>query len=93
MVLVPFVLLIALGPDLSADPKLAVLDRQFVCPEALPDDAARSAALKQFFDQVGTAEPAVTIGDMIAYRLALLRKHDCRDTLANIARSQARVKP
>lgn len=70
---------------------VAQIDRAFVCPEALPSDEARKDALKVFLDQVVAAKPSVTIDELTAFRVAMLRKHQCTQTLENIG--AATVKP
>ena len=69
----------------SADKdKLSQVDRNFVCPESLPSDAARQEAVKQYLLAVGDAWPGVTVDQMIAFRVALLNKHKCTKTLEAI---------
>ena len=63
---------------------LSDIDRNFVCPEAMTSDEARSAALKRFFDDYGAVEPQATPGDLIRYRQSLLLKHGCTKTLDSI---------
>jgi len=71
----------------SADKdKLAEVDRNFVCPENLPTDAARQEAVKQYLLNVRDAWPVATVDDMIAFRVALLNKHNCTKTLDAIQR-------
>jgi len=71
----------------SADKdKLAEVDRNFVCPENLPTDAARQEAVKQYLLSVGDAWPGVTVNQMIAFRVALLNKHNCTKTLEALKR-------
>ena len=59
----------------------AEIDRTFVCPEALPDDAARQRALREFFTATAKANPSETVEQATAYRLRLLQKHACKATL------------
>jgi len=71
----------------SADKeKLAEVDRNFVCPESLPTDAARQEAVKQYLLAVGAAWPNATVNDMIAFRVTLLNKHNCTKTLEALKR-------
>jgi len=63
---------------------VAQIDRTFVCPEALPSEEARKDALKLFMDQVAVAKPDVTLEQIIQFRTAMLRKHQCNGTLANL---------
>jgi hypothetical protein len=58
----------------------AALDRQFVCPESLPSDAARQQALRDFVAAYAKAVPTSTVPDMLLYRRALLATHGCRQT-------------
>jgi hypothetical protein len=86
MMFVEFALLLAAPQDgtLPVQRKLDQIDRTFVCPERLPSDEAREDAVKLFIAQVQAAEPNLTVRDLIAYRQALLVKHKCTATLANI---------
>lgn len=70
---------------------LADLDRDFVCPETMLSDEARMAALKDFFNAYGAAEPKATPGEVIQFRQALLEKHICAKTLASIHAAHAAV--
>ena len=63
---------------------VAQIDRTFVCPEALPSDAARQDALKLFFQQAAAAKPSITLGEITQFRVAMLRKHGCNETLAKL---------
>ena len=64
--------------------KLAEIDRGFVCPESIPDSAARQEAIRQFILQVRDAWPSASVDDTIAFRVALLNKHKCTKTLEAI---------
>jgi hypothetical protein len=70
--------------QLDVQQKLAQIDRTFVCPESLPSDEARTDALKLFVEQVAAVQPIVTVKQLTEYRDAVLRKHQCRATLAQI---------
>jgi len=70
--------------QLPARNRLAQIDRTFVCPESLPNDAAREAAVRLFTEQVAAINPHVTIRQIVSYRFALLRRHGCSHTLANL---------
>ena len=74
--------------QLRVQDQLAQIDRSFVCPESLPDDEARSAALTLFLKQVAAVEPHISITELVDYRVNLLRKHQCVVTLANISRRE-----
>ena len=66
--------------------ELLRLNRDFVCPEALPDQRARTAALETFADRVAQVYgPVTTVDRLVALRTKLLQAHRCRRTLANIA--------
>jgi len=66
------------------DAKLDDIDRSFVCPENQPNDQARRDAVKQFLEQMTALQPNPTIGQVMGFRAALLRKHNCTKTLANM---------
>ncbi len=66
------------------------IDRTFVCPEVLPSDEARRDALKLFLDQVVAAKQNITIAEITEFRVAMLRKHQCNQTLANIGVTPAK---
>jgi hypothetical protein len=70
--------------QLAVQQKLAQIDRTFVCPESLPSNEARNDALKLFLEELTAAQPTVTVKQLIEFRVAMLRKHRCRATLANI---------
>jgi hypothetical protein len=76
------------GPPAS----FADMDRAFVCPEALPDDAARTAALRDFIDAAAKAAPKESIPKVLQYRRSLLEKHGCLRTLQSLEDSEARVR-
>jgi hypothetical protein len=68
----------------ALDAKLDDIDRSFVCPENQPSDQARRDAVKQFLEQMTALQPSPTIGQVMDFRAALLRKHNCTKTLANM---------
>jgi hypothetical protein len=76
----------------SASPQFAEVDRAFVCPEAERGNDARMAALHRFFDAMTKAAPEESIADTLRYRKALLRKHHCARTLANLDAADAAVR-
>jgi len=78
----------AAGAQTATQEKLAKIDRAFVCPESLPNDQARHDAVTRFLEDAAAADPALTIQKMVELRVAMLKAHDCRETLANIARQQ-----
>jgi hypothetical protein len=68
---------------------LAQLGRDFVCPEALPDQTARNTALANFFGGYSRAKPDATLLDMIAFRQAMLAQHGCSATLGAVQAANA----
>lgn len=70
--------------QLAVQQKLAQIDRTFVCPESLPSDEARSDALKLFLEELAAVQPTITVKQLAEFRVAMLRKHRCLATLANI---------
>jgi hypothetical protein len=77
--------------DASAAGALAGVDRDFVCPEQMPSDAARMAALKAFMENVAKATPDASVLHILEFRRALLEKHHCERTLQNMQQADARV--
>jgi len=78
----------------SADKeKLDQIDRSFVCPESLPDVKAKEASLDQFIKQVTAAWPGVTVAQFTAFRMALLERHECKQTLESIRRHNQQPNP
>src|SRR5208337_4718481 len=71
--------------QLRVQQQLDQVDQSFVCPEDLPTDQAKTDALKLFMDRVAAIQPNITIGEIIEYRVSLLKKHRCEKTLAAIA--------
>ena len=70
--------------QLAVEQKLAEIDRTFICPESLPSDEARNDAVKLFLDEWAAVQPTTTVNQVMAFRVAMLRKHRCRATLENI---------
>ena len=70
--------LAAQGVQPPAKAVLSRLSARFVCPEALPNDAARQHALQEFYDSYEQAEPAATVSEAHLYRLVLLKTHNCK---------------
>ncbi|QYE36113.1 hypothetical protein KZX46_09350 [Polymorphobacter sp. PAMC 29334] len=58
-------------------PQQRSLDRTFVCPEKLADDAARLTTITRYMDDYARLDPAATVNDRLAYRDKLLAKHHC----------------
>lgn len=77
--------------QLDVQNKLAQIDRTFVCPEDLPTDQARQDAVKLFLEQVAAVQPKVTLREITEYRVSLLKKHQCSQTLANIITDPAQT--
>jgi hypothetical protein len=71
--------------QLAVQQKLAQIDRTFVCPESLPSDEARNDAVKLFLEEAAAVQPTITVKQLTEFRVAMLKKHKCRATLANIA--------
>jgi hypothetical protein len=78
--------LTAQGARPPAKAALSGLSAHFVCPEALPNYAARQRALQDFYDAYAQAEPAAPVAGAGVYRHVLLRTHGCKQT------QRARVK-
>ncbi|WP_159982605.1 MULTISPECIES: hypothetical protein [unclassified Novosphingobium] len=66
---------------LPVQQKLDQIDRTFICPEDLPSDEARDAAMNLFVEQVRSLDPSATVANLVAYRYSLLVKHQCVKTL------------
>ena len=79
-----FLLALPVSAQTKEQKIVAQIDRSFICPEALPSDDARKAALQLFISQVAAAKPRITVNELTAFRVAMLRKHGCAQTLANI---------
>jgi hypothetical protein len=82
--------LAAAQPSIAPPPPLVTLDdidRAFVCPENLPAEL-REGSLGTFMNEVAAATPDVAVLGFAKFRLALLNKHHCRQTLAAIDRAR-----
>jgi hypothetical protein len=77
----------AAGPDSPT----STIKRQFVCPEMLPNDQARSDALRKFMDSMSKIAPDEGIVDVLNYRKVLLQKHGCIKTLDALQASREAV--
>jgi hypothetical protein len=71
--------------SLAVQKALSQIDRTFICPEDLPSNEARTAAMSLFVQQIAAIQPKITIKEIAEYRMSLLKSHQCRETLANIA--------
>lgn len=69
----------------------AAIDKAFVCPESLPDEEKRMAALHDLMDAVSRAAPDKSVPDILVYRRALLQSHDCAQTLKSLDAAGAAV--
>jgi hypothetical protein len=87
-----FATLLCLTPLSISAATLADIDRTFVCPETLPDQASRNSAIGSFMRDMTEAAPKDTIPEAMEYRRALLAKHGCTDTLRNLAAHDAAVR-
>jgi hypothetical protein len=74
--------LLASAP-LSPAATIAQIDRTFVCPESLPSDSAKEAAMVLFVAQARSAG-LNTVRTLMKLRVQLLREHGCSVSLANI---------
>src|SRR5205823_1720802 len=74
------------------DASLAAFGNNFVCPESLPSDEARQAALIRFFSDVGKVAPSMGIVEVAQLRTSLLRNHRCQKTLDNVAAADQAIK-
>ncbi len=54
-------------------------ERDFVCPERLPDEAARFAAMKRFMRRYETVSPHLTMNERLARYDRLLAKRKCAE--------------
>ena len=74
--------LLAPGAAIAAAPDLRPLARDFVCPEKLPDDAARFAAMKRFMRRYQAIAPRATVNERLAFHDRLLAKRNCAEPTA-----------
>ena len=66
------------APPRQPLPSLAPLSRGLVCPETLPNDAARQAAATRFVEAYGRLRPKSHMGERLEYRARLLKARGCR---------------
>lgn len=85
--MIGFWLLIAAQGTIADSEQLHRVDKAFVCPENLPNDVARVQALAKFDADMAKAVKDITIDQLGAARLYLLKKHRCFATLANLQRN------
>lgn len=72
------------APSAAAAKDNADFLRNFKCPEALPDDAARKKAVEDFFAWALPQRKDWTEQQLNDLRIALLRRNQCKQTLANM---------
>lgn len=76
------------GRDLAT--VLAEVDQGFVCPQFLPDDAARHAELVSFSRALASVGPTRITYRQAAYiRAKLLERHNCTTATTAVASAQA----
>ena len=74
-----------LAAPISLVTAVTAIDRNFTCPEFLPDDTARQADLTAFGQALAAVGPRrLTLADATNIRIKLLERHHCNDTLAAI---------
>jgi hypothetical protein len=56
----------------------------FECPESLKDDAARASSLREFLTWIQGLHPDWSSPKVTGYRLYLLERHHCDQTLAQL---------
>ena len=81
-----------LAPDFAAaqlptEKTLAIIDRTFICPEDLPNDATRETA-NTLFIQLVMSTGEVTTAQLIEFRMRMLRSHSCIKTLKIISKKK-----
>ena len=62
----------------------AQFDRQFRCPESYSSESESKQALANMLKWYAARNPKVTVDEVISFRMKLLEKHGCRETLRNI---------
>ncbi len=68
------------GEIASIDP----IDMNFRCPESFPTIEERTQAITDFTVQYAQNHPQTTLAEIASYRVSLLEKHGCTETLKNI---------
>jgi TPR repeat protein/serine/threonine protein kinase len=63
----------------------ADFDSRFQCPEFLSSDEQRKAALSEYMDWIAANHGDWTVSRVVDFRVQLLTRHHCVDTLRNIA--------
>jgi hypothetical protein len=59
-------------------------DSRFQCPESLSSDVQRKAVLSEYMDWVAARHSDWTVSSIVDYRVRLLTRHHCAETLHNI---------
>lgn len=77
MLSIPAVFLLAAVAAPLSPAQQRTLDRHFVCPETLPDDAARLDSITRFMDEYAALQPMATVNDRLAFRSRLMARHHC----------------
>ncbi len=63
----------------------AAFDAAFTCPESLPDDKGRRAALVRYFHWVEARHPDWSTAEAVEHRKTLMINHQCTDSLRDLA--------
>ena len=74
--MIPYVLILAaaaLSPSQARQ-----LERIIICPEKLPSDDARFAAVKRFMNGYARIDPRATAAERMAFRARVLARKRCR---------------
>jgi hypothetical protein len=82
-------LLAAVCEQAGSGNRVTELEADFKCPEHLPNEEEREAALKRFIDWVRDHRPEWnTVAKLMHGRTQLLSKHGCTETLRNLSQGQ-----
>jgi hypothetical protein len=63
----------------------AAFDAAFICPEALVSDDARRQAMVVYFHWAQARHPDWSIADAVEYKKTLLIRHQCTQSLRDLA--------
>lgn len=77
MLSIPAIVLLAAVAAPLSPAQQRTLDSRFVCPETLPDDAARLDAITRFMDEYAGFRPDATVNERLAFRKRLMARHQC----------------
>lgn len=72
-----FLLIAAAAVQPLSPSQQRTLDKGFICPEKMADDAARLAAVTRFMQDYARLDPRATVGARLAYRDRQLVRHKC----------------